>query len=80
MLRAEPSLRHASVRLEDPLATGLLSLLDGTRDRADLEVATREYVAGGGLDGDRRRTTAGQLAAAIDTALTRLAELSLLVA
>ena len=30
------SLRHASVRLEDPLAVHLLSLLDGSRDRGDL--------------------------------------------
>ena len=73
------SLRHASVRLEDPLATHLLSLLDGTRDRDDLEAAIREYVAGGGLDGTGVDPPPGELAAAIDAALARLAELSLLV-
>lgn len=73
------SLRHASVRLEDPLATFLLSLLDGSRDRDDLEVAIREHVAGGGLDGTGVQPPA-DLRVALDAALARLAELSLLVA
>jgi len=73
------SLRHASVRLEDPLATYLLSLLDGSRDRDDLKVAIREYVAKGGLDGTGVEPPA-DLAVALDAALARLAELSLLVA
>ena len=73
------SLRHASVRLEDPLATHLLSLLDGSRDRDDLELAIREYVAGGGLDGTGVEPPA-DLAGALYAALARLAELSLLVA
>ena len=74
------SLRHASVRLEDPLAAHLLSLLDGTRDRDDLEAAIREFIAGGGLEGTGVEPPAGELAAALDAALARLAELSLLVA
>ena len=73
------SLRHASVRLEDPLATYLLSLLDGSRDREDLEAAIREYVAGGRLGGTGVEPPA-DLAVALDAALARLAELSLLVA
>lgn len=73
------SLRHTSVRLEDPLAAHLLSLLDGSRDRSDLEVAIREFVAGGGLDGTGVDPPA-DLAVALDAALARLAELSLLVA
>ncbi|MEA2195116.1 MAG: hypothetical protein QOG42_1550 [Solirubrobacteraceae bacterium] len=73
------SLRHASVRLEDPLAAHLLSLLDGSRDRDDLEAAIREYVAGGGLDGTGVEPP-GELAGALDAALARLAGLSLLVA
>ena len=74
------SLRHASVRLEDPLAVHLLSLLDGTRDRDDLEAAIGEFIAGGGLEGTGVQPPAGELAAALDAALARLAELSLLVA
>jgi SAM-dependent methyltransferase len=73
------SLRHVSVRLEDPLAAHLLSLLDGSRDRDDLEAAIREYVAGGGLDGTGVEPP-GELPGALDAALARLAELSLLVA
>lgn len=73
------SLRHASIRLEDPLAAHLLSLLDGARDRDDLEAAIREYVAGGGLDGTGVEPPL-DLAVALDAALARLAELSLLVA
>jgi methyltransferase-like protein len=73
------SLRHASVRLEDPLATHLLSLLDGSRDRGDLEAAIREHVSDGGLDGTGVEPPA-DLAVALDAALARLAELSLLVA
>lgn len=74
------SLRHASVRLEDPLGAHLLSLLDGSRDRGDLEAAIREYVAGGGLAGTAVDPPPGELTDAIDAALARLAELSLLVA
>lgn len=73
------SLRHASVRLEDPLATYLLSLLDGSRDRDDLEAAIRAYVARGGLEGTGVEPPA-DLAGALNAALARLAELSLLVA
>jgi SAM-dependent methyltransferase len=73
------SLRHASVRLEDPLAAHLLSLLDGTRDRADLEAAVRQYVDGGGLEGTDVEPPA-DVARALGGALARLAELSLLVA
>lgn len=74
------SLRHASVRLEDPLAAYLLSLLDGSRDRDDLAAAIGEYIEGGGLDGTGVEPPPGEPAAAIDAGLARLAELSLLVA
>ncbi len=73
------SLRHASVWVKDPLAAHLLALLDGSRDRDDLEAAIRDYVAGGGLDGTGVDVP-GELGAALDAALARLAELSLLVA
>ena len=73
------SLRHASVRLEDPLAAHLLSLLDGSRDRDDLEAAIRRVRRRRRPRRDRRRA-AGDLAVALDAALARLAELSLLVA
>jgi SAM-dependent methyltransferase len=74
------SLRHASVWVEGPLAAHLLSLLDGTRDRDDLVTAIREFIAGGGLDGTGVEPPPGDLAVAVDAALARLAELSLLVA
>jgi SAM-dependent methyltransferase len=74
------SLRHASVRLEDPLASYLLSLLDGSRDRRDLAAAIGQYIAGGGLEGTGVEPPPGEMAEAIDAALARLAQLSLLVA
>ena len=73
------SLRHASIWVEDPLAAKLLSLLDGSRDRDELQAEIREFVDGGGLDGTGVDPPA-DLAAALDAALARLAELSLLVA
>ncbi len=73
------SLRHVSIGIEDPLAAHLLSLLDGTRDRDDLEAAVSEYVAGGGLEGTGVEPPP-DLAVALDAALARLAQLSLLVA
>jgi SAM-dependent methyltransferase len=74
------SLRHTSVWVEGPLAAHLLSLLDGSRDRAALVAAIREYIEGGGLDGTGVEPPPGDLAVAVDDALARLAELSLLVA
>ena len=73
------SLRHASVWVEGPLAAHLLSLLDGSRDRADLQTAIRAFVDGGGLDGTDIAPPS-DMAVALDAALARLAELSLLVA
>jgi methyltransferase-like protein len=73
------SLRHASVWVEGPLAAHLLSLLDGSRDRDDLQAAIREFLDGGGLDGTDVEPPS-DLAVALDAALARLAELSLLVA
>jgi SAM-dependent methyltransferase len=60
------SLRHRSVRLEDDLARRLVTLLDGTRDRAALAAAMRPY-AGADID------------AALERSLTGLARLALLV-
>jgi hypothetical protein len=73
------SLRHTAVRLEDPLAAHLLTLLDGTRDREQLAAEIRAFVDGGGLDGtgvDAPR--ADELPAALAAALEHLAQLSLL--
>jgi SAM-dependent methyltransferase len=75
------SLRHASVRLEDPLAVHLLMLLDGTRDRARLAAEVRAFVDAGGLEGTGvDAPPEDALPAALDAALDRLARLSLLTA
>jgi SAM-dependent methyltransferase len=73
------SLRHMAVNLEDPLAVHLLTLLDGTRNRAALVAAIRAFVAGGGLeDTGIDPPPDAELPAALETALDRLAKLSLL--
>jgi SAM-dependent methyltransferase len=61
------SLRHRSVRLEDELGRRLVTLLDGTRDRAALAAEMRPY-AGGDVE------------AALERSLLGLARLGLLVA
>lgn len=73
------NLRHGPVRLEDPLAVHLLSLLDGTRDRERLLVDIRAHIASGALN--RADVSApADLPAALEAALHRLAQLSLLEA
>jgi SAM-dependent methyltransferase len=64
------SLRHESVSLDDELGRSLVTLLDGSRDRAALARELR------GLPGGDAVETPG----ALDEALARLAALSLLIA
>ncbi len=71
------SLRHGSVRLEDPLAAYLLTLLDGTRDRSELLAAVRSF-AGDEQASGFSAPPESELPGALDAALRRLAELSLL--
>jgi len=80
--RAAPSRHVAAPRLRPdrgPACREAAVAVDGSRDRDDLEAAIREYVARGGLDGADVEPP-GDLAVALDAALARLAELSLLVA
>jgi cyclopropane fatty-acyl-phospholipid synthase-like methyltransferase len=67
------SLRHRSVRIEDPLAAFLLGRLDGTRDRAALLDDVRGFAAPG-----VSAPPEAELPAALDRALDRLAHLGLL--
>jgi methyltransferase-like protein/cyclopropane fatty-acyl-phospholipid synthase-like methyltransferase len=77
---AVTSLRHNSVRIEDPLAAFLLARLDGSRDRAALCDDVRAFVAAGGLEPSAGVSAPPdeELPAALDAALARLAELALL--
>jgi hypothetical protein len=68
------SLRHTTVRLDDEAGRRLLTLLDGSRDRAALAAAMRAHLAAAGA-GDP-----GDVEAALDRGLERAAELGLLVA
>jgi hypothetical protein len=74
------SLRHSSVRVEDPLAGFLLTRLDGTRDHAALLAEVRAFVAAGGLDAAPGVSAPpdDELPEALERALDRLAELALL--
>jgi hypothetical protein len=63
------SLRHAVVRLQDESARHLVGLLDGARDRAELAAAMTA----------RLGKPHGDVAAALDRGLARLAELGLLL-
>jgi SAM-dependent methyltransferase len=63
------SLRHRSVRLEDELARRLVTLLDGTRDRAALAAALRPHT----------ELADAELDAALERGLGGLARLALLV-
>jgi hypothetical protein len=67
------SLRHRSVRIEDPLAAWLLGRLDGTRDRAALLADVRGVEAPGVA-----APPVDELPEALDRALQRLARLGLL--
>jgi methyltransferase-like protein/trans-aconitate methyltransferase len=74
------TLRHGSVRIDDPLAAFLLTRLDGTRDRTALLADVNAFVDDGGLDPDAGVSAPpeDELPAALDHALDRLAELALL--
>jgi methyltransferase-like protein/cyclopropane fatty-acyl-phospholipid synthase-like methyltransferase len=67
------SLRHRSVRIEDPLAAFLLTRLDGTRDRAALLTEVLAFA-----DEAEDVAAPDELPAPLDRALDRLAELALL--
>jgi methyltransferase-like protein/cyclopropane fatty-acyl-phospholipid synthase-like methyltransferase len=74
------TLRHGSVRIDDPLAAFLLSRLDGTRDRTGLLADVSAFVEDGGLDPAEgvAPPPEDELPVALDQALDRLAELALL--
>jgi methyltransferase-like protein/cyclopropane fatty-acyl-phospholipid synthase-like methyltransferase len=74
------TLRHGSVRIDDPLAAFLLTRLDGTRDRAGLLADVSAFVEDGGLDPEAGVSPPpeDELPEALDQALDRLAELALL--
>ena len=52
--RSVTNLRHASVRIEDDLGRRLVTLLDGTRDRAALAAELRAFLVERGDAGARR--------------------------
>jgi hypothetical protein len=66
------NLRHASVRIEDDLGRRLVTLLDGTRDRAALAADLRAFLA------ERGRPVPGDLADSLERSLRGLAQLALL--
>jgi hypothetical protein len=69
---AVTNLRHASVRIEDELGRRLVTLLDGTRDRAALAAALRAYIS------ERGRAVPDDLADSLERSLQGLARLALL--
>ena len=74
------NLRHRSIRIEDDLARRLLTLLDGTRDRAALLDEVRGWREPGmGEDDGVELPPEGELPEALEAALERLVALSLLV-
>jgi methyltransferase-like protein len=84
-----PNLRHDTVRVEGKLAAHLLSLLDGTRDRAALIGEMRSFISGiaarldesGAHDEARNaRLMLNDLPIALEQNLKHLARLALLVA
>jgi Predicted methyltransferase regulatory domain/Methyltransferase domain len=68
------NLRHASVRIEDDLGRRLVTLLDGTRDRAALAADLRAFLA------ERGRPVPDDLPESLDRSLQGLARLALLEA
>ncbi len=70
--RMVTNLRHASVRIEDDLGRRLVTLLDGTRDRAALTAELRAHLLGQG------RPVAPDLADSLERSLQGLARLALL--
>ena len=69
------NLRHVGVRIEDDLGRELVTLLDGTRDRAALTAELRGFL---GARGDERSDA--ELREGLDRSLEGLAKLALLVA
>ena len=66
------NLRHASVRIEDDLGRRLVTLLDGTRDRAALAAELRAFLA------ERGDPVPADLAESLERSLQGLARLALL--
>ena len=66
------NLRHASVRIEDDLGRRLVTLLDGTRDRAALAAELRTHLL------DQGRPVPDDLADSLERSLQGLARLALL--
>ena len=66
------NLRHASVRIEDELGRRLVTLLDGTRDRAALADELRAFLVA------RGEPVPDDLAAGLERSLQGLARLALL--
>jgi methyltransferase-like protein len=66
------NLRHASVRIEDDLGRRLVTLLDGTRDRAALADEVRTFLA------EQGRPVPDDLADSLERSLQGLARLALL--
>lgn len=66
------NLRHASVRIEDDLGRRLVTLLDGTRDRAALATQLRTHLL------DQGRPVPSDLADSLERSLQGLARLALL--
>jgi len=66
------NLRHTRVRIEDDLGRRLVTLLDGTRDRAALAADLRAFLA------ERGDPVPADLAAALDRSLEGLARMALL--
>ena len=66
------NLRHASVRIEDDLGRRLVTLLDGTRDRAALAAELRTHLL------EQGRPVPDDLADSLDRSLQGLARLALL--
>jgi hypothetical protein len=69
------SLLHQSVSLSDPVGRPLITLLDGSRDRAALAGELSDVLGEAG-----RAPAGGRLEDLLDTALERLAALGLLLA
>jgi PKMT, C-terminal winged helix domain len=66
------NLRHASVRIEDDLGRRLVTLLDGTRDRAGLAADLRAFLS------QRGRPVPDDLAESLERSLRGLAQMALL--
>jgi len=66
------NLRHASVHIEDELGRRLVTLLDGTRDRAALAAELRAFLV------ERGEAVPEDLGASLDRSLEGLAGLALL--